>query len=746
MVSPLVSVVIPTFNSSAFILEALESVFAQTYPAIEVLVVDDGSTDDTQEKLAEAVKDGRIRYVYQENRGLGAARNTGIRLAAGKFIQFLDADDLLAPDKIEKQVELLERAPSPSICGSDFRHFSGSDKSKLYGGDEFQGVLPFDNAALLFAFQTVIHRWLFPISILRQFGGFKESAPDVWVMEDWLLLWQLAANKTPVLYVNEPLVLYRRHAESMTTNFEKAANGHFIALEFLEQYQKQHNRRIYSRAELRRLRESYHYELALRLIESNSFAPGWLELLKATLRSQNRRQVKLLLLVAVPVFRSGAIEWSKAANDRVWSWRREVSQQRTRFYRWRQTRPLRRLAAAVALLSVWPALFVSRRFRTYVSGKRETQRILILHFGGLGDTLMLTPALTALKQRFPSAKIDLVTLHEHVKTAFQNHSRIDRITTLPAYSGPWIISRFAKRTGVRSIVATLRYYPELVLRFGLTRYDLGINFGLCDFDQRFGNAFLYCLGIAKRIGFAGVDEKLLTQSVPLSDGSQHRVDGYLELLKPVGIFAADKRYEYSFSNRDIDNTQLVLRERGVDELRPLAVIHPGGKLHVNSRRWPAKYFARVCDFLTREGFKVVLTGDKDDVAVCDEVARSTESTTVSIAGSLTFSETAALLSLAELVITNDTATLHLSEAAQTPQVLSVFGPTDPSVLAPQNDRHIVFRSNLPCAPCMGGTIDANTERCWRDVKEECLWQTSPEQVIAVLSEQYVSRAVRVASA
>jgi heptosyltransferase-2 len=167
---------------------------------------------------------------------------------------------------------------------------------------------------------------------------------------------------------------------------------------------------------------------------------------------------------------------------------------------------------------------------------------------------------------------------------------------------------------------------------------------------------------------------------------------------------------------------------------------------VNSRRWPAEYFARVCEYLFNEGFEVVLTGDRDDVEVCAEVERACDAEIKSLTGALTFAESAALLSIADLVVTNDTATLHLAEAAAAARIVSIFGPTDPSLLAPRNSRHLVFRSNLPCAPCMGGTIDANTERCWREVKEECLWQTTPAQVIAELRQLYATRTSRVATA
>lgn len=107
----LVSVIIPTYNRSAFLKEAIESVMAQTYRPIECIVVDDGSTDDTKkvvEKIAKTVdKDFNLVYIFQENSGSQVARNTGTKASSGDFIQYLDSDDLLYPKKLEKQVYFL---------------------------------------------------------------------------------------------------------------------------------------------------------------------------------------------------------------------------------------------------------------------------------------------------------------------------------------------------------------------------------------------------------------------------------------------------------------------------------------------------------------------------------------------------------------------------------------------------------------------------------------------------------------
>lgn len=104
---PLVSIIIPTYNMRQWIGEAIDSALAQTYPNCEIIVVDDGSTDGTGDYLRERYGD-KIRYIYQENRGRGAARNVGFAASRGQYIQFLDADDILTSNKLAEHVNFLE--------------------------------------------------------------------------------------------------------------------------------------------------------------------------------------------------------------------------------------------------------------------------------------------------------------------------------------------------------------------------------------------------------------------------------------------------------------------------------------------------------------------------------------------------------------------------------------------------------------------------------------------------------------
>lgn len=113
---PKVSVIIPTYNRAPFITQALESVFAQTFKDFEIIVVDDGSTDNTQEVLKKF--DGRIISILQENQGISPTRNRGIKLALGQYIAFLDSDDFWTPEKLEDQVKVLYANPKVGIVYS----------------------------------------------------------------------------------------------------------------------------------------------------------------------------------------------------------------------------------------------------------------------------------------------------------------------------------------------------------------------------------------------------------------------------------------------------------------------------------------------------------------------------------------------------------------------------------------------------------------------------------------------------
>jgi glycosyltransferase involved in cell wall biosynthesis len=123
-----VSVIIPAYNYADYLPEAIESVLNQTFDDFELLVVDDGSTDNTREVMRTFVHDPKVRYLYQDNQGLAAARNAGIRNTHGEFVAFLDADDVWLERKLENQVDIMDSKPEVGLVYTDIYFIDGEGK------------------------------------------------------------------------------------------------------------------------------------------------------------------------------------------------------------------------------------------------------------------------------------------------------------------------------------------------------------------------------------------------------------------------------------------------------------------------------------------------------------------------------------------------------------------------------------------------------------------------------------------
>jgi glycosyltransferase involved in cell wall biosynthesis len=213
---PRVSVVIPAYNAAAFVREAVDTALAQTHPDTEVIVVDDSSTDETPAILA-AYGD-RIRVHRQPNTGVGGARNTGMRLATGDWVAFLDADDVWAPRKIEAQ---LHAAGNSEWVYTNRFNFGArgalpdvqSDVTLMTDGDVFVPLLLRGNFITV---SSVMMR----TRLLLELGGFVHQNGGC---EDWDLWLRTASRGHQVGYAAEPLVGYRFTATSMSANHRAMA-------------------------------------------------------------------------------------------------------------------------------------------------------------------------------------------------------------------------------------------------------------------------------------------------------------------------------------------------------------------------------------------------------------------------------------------------------------------------------------------------------------------------------------------
>jgi glycosyltransferase involved in cell wall biosynthesis len=205
-----VSVLIPTYNRLPKVKEAVSSVLKQTYQDFELWVVDDGSTDGTGEALK--VFGDRIKYVSQANRGVSSARNLGLRVSRGKYVAFLDSDDLWEPDKLEIQVGCMEANPQFPLCYTDeiwIRkgvRVNPKKKHAKYSGWIFEKCLPL---CIISPSSALMKRTLF-----EEIGGFDENLP---VCEDYDF-WLRVTCRYPVLFIDKKLIVKRGgHPDQLST-------------------------------------------------------------------------------------------------------------------------------------------------------------------------------------------------------------------------------------------------------------------------------------------------------------------------------------------------------------------------------------------------------------------------------------------------------------------------------------------------------------------------------------------------
>ncbi|HTD40649.1 MAG TPA: glycosyltransferase family A protein [Mucilaginibacter sp.] len=244
----LISIIIPVYNSEQYLAETISSALAQTWPNKEVIIVDDGSTDGSL-AVAESFASDAVKVFSQGNKGASVARNKGLQEAKGKYIQFLDADDLLMPDKIEKQIGQLKGSiDTLSIC--PVVHFYYTDNlSNLKPNDNELSLYkaskePFEFLLKLYGSESnkvemvPVHSWLTPVGLIKKAGKWDETLT---VNDDGEFFCRVVLASAGILPVTETLCYYRKYTGKKSASLSgrkdiKSLESHYHSLMLIKDH------------------------------------------------------------------------------------------------------------------------------------------------------------------------------------------------------------------------------------------------------------------------------------------------------------------------------------------------------------------------------------------------------------------------------------------------------------------------------------------------------------------------------
>jgi glycosyltransferase involved in cell wall biosynthesis len=291
---PQVSVVIPTYNAANVLTQAIDSALAQTYRPFEIIVIDDGSSDNTPD-LLRAYGD-RIRSLRQDNSGVYAARNRGIRAARGRYIAFLDADDVWLPGKLQRQVEILDKQPEFPVIHTDTALIDAegcllkaatNPRRQSVNGRVFEEFFR-SNMAVILLSTVILRRECFDRT-----GLFDERHRSV---VDQIFFLRLAWH-FPIYFIPEPLVKYRVTPGSLSRG--NVGRNLEIREQLLREFIAEHPDYFDARPDLLRNKwQSFHLDAAGQLWNAGQYAAAHRHF--STVRAVNPRAFLFWLLTRLP--------------------------------------------------------------------------------------------------------------------------------------------------------------------------------------------------------------------------------------------------------------------------------------------------------------------------------------------------------------------------------------------------------------------------------------------------------------
>jgi heptosyltransferase-2 len=315
----------------------------------------------------------------------------------------------------------------------------------------------------------------------------------------------------------------------------------------------------------------------------------------------------------------------------------------------------------------------------------KIERVVVRGANWVGDAVMSVPALRELRRVLPAARITLAT-RAWAEGIFEGADFIDDLLVVKGERGG-------------AVWAEAREWRA-------RRFDLAVLF-----PNAFAPALVSALArVPARVGYATEGRGLLlTHALPVPEwrGQRHEVFYYLNVVAglehllagPTPNEVTEPRLSLEVSERRRELARGLLREYGADFERPLVALCPGST-NSRAKRWPAERYAALADLLAeRAGADILLVGASAELEVSEEVARLMRRRPFVLTGKTELAQTAALLAVADLLVTNDTGPAHVAAAVGTPVVV-IFGPTNPVTTRPFSTHAVVMRRPPDCAPCM----------------------------------------------
>jgi len=322
------------------------------------------------------------------------------------------------------------------------------------------------------------------------------------------------------------------------------------------------------------------------------------------------------------------------------------------------------------------------------------KKILFINPFGIGDVLFTTPAIRAIKDNLPDAKISY-WCNQRLEGLLRNNPDIEKIFALSRGD----LKKIYNESVFKGLAGSLSLFYELKKE----KFDISLDFS----SERHYSLICKLLGIKKRIGFNYKNRGVLLTDKIETDGynSKHVVEYYLDLIKPLGIKPKTFNLELNIPETVKAKGFNLLKHAGVSERDIVIGIAPGagaswGK-DASLKHWPALRFAQLADkIIDNLGAKVVILGDESERPIADVIVNAMRNRAIGLVAKTNLEDLSAIISNLRLLIANDGGPLHIA-AAEGVKTVSIFGPVDDLVYGPYPPAatHIVLKKDLSCRPC-----------------------------------------------